>query len=67
MKVTREMVEAVKADGCFVCGVHSYEDCPKPGYQPCGREHLGGTRAAVEENETSNDYVSDNGQFGAGA
>lgn len=38
-----------KAPKCFSCGAAVTEECPRSRGTPCGRAHLGGTRAALGE------------------
>lgn len=44
----REALKISQAPKCFSCGRSVTQHCPRPHDAACGREHLGGARAALE-------------------
>lgn len=44
MKITPEMVAAVKAAKCNSCGAYPFEDCKRHPLRDCYREFSGGSR-----------------------
>jgi hypothetical protein len=43
----REALAIERTPKCFSCGAKVTVDCPRPRNVPCGRQHLGGARAAL--------------------